>query len=93
MTDIKIITLSSAYLFVNLVVFVYMGIDKARAVRRSRRVPEAHFLFLAICFCALGIWLGMLAFRHKTRKAYFTLGVPLALAENISFVYLISVLI
>lgn len=85
--DEKTILILSIYLVFNFGVFVYMGLDKVRALKKVRRIPEAHFLFLSICFCALGVLLGMLIFRHKIRKMYFLLGVPLALVENVSLVY------
>ena len=85
----RIIILSCLYLAANLGAFIYMGFDKARAVANRRRIPEAHFLFLSICFCALGVLASMLAFRHKIRKLYFAIGVPLALLENLGMLYLI----
>lgn len=77
------------YSTMNIAAFVYMGLDKTQAINKGRRIPEARLLFLSICFCALGVWLGMSFFRHKTRKIYFVIGIPLALAENISLMYLI----
>ena len=65
---------------INLVLFAVMGLDKARARRRARRVPEATLFFLALIGGALGGTLGMLAFRHKTRHASFFIGFPVMLA-------------
>lgn len=47
--------------------------DKSRAVRGARRVPEATLLGLAIVGGSPGLAVGMLAVRHKTRKATFLL--------------------
>lgn len=89
----NILILVSVYSVMNMAAFIYMGMDKAQAINKGRRIPEARLLFLSICFCALGVWLGMSFFRHKTRKAYFVLGVPLALVENVALIYLIYSLV
>lgn len=78
-----------SYLLINIVALVSMGLDKTKAIGDKRRVPEVHFLFLSILFCALGVLLGMIIFRHKIRNFYFSIGVPLALAGNISIIYLV----
>ncbi len=81
------------FAIINIVAFVYVGLDKTKAVANYRRIPEAYLLFLAICFCALGIWLGMIVFKHKTRKLYFSLGIPLVLVQNIVFLYFLIITI
>ena len=65
--------------FINLLLFVLMGVDKARAKRGSRRFPEATLFFLAVVGGSLGGILGMLAFRHKTQHALFRVGFPVIL--------------
>ena len=52
--------------FISLLLFVLMGVDKAKAKRGARRVPEATLFFLAVVGGSLGGLLGMTAFRHKT---------------------------
>jgi len=64
-------------LAMSLVLFCAMGIDKRRARRGGRRVPEARLFLLAALGGAAGGWLGIYAFRHKTRRPAFTLGFPL----------------
>lgn len=51
------------------------GIDKANAVQRSWRIPEAVLYLLSLVFPAGGL-LGRRAFNHKTQKPAFFL-VPL----------------
>lgn len=57
--------------FTNAVAFLLYGYDKLRAGGAGDRVPERHLLAVA----AMGGWpgalLGMLVFRHKTRKLSF----------------------
>ena len=59
------------YAVVNLVAFAAFGIDKRRAERERRRLPEAHLLLLALFGGALGAVLGQQVFRHKTLKQPF----------------------
>jgi uncharacterized membrane protein YsdA (DUF1294 family) len=59
--------------------FALFGWDKHQARRGGRRVPEARLHALALAGGFAGAWLGMLAFRHKTRKPAFR-AVPLCAA-------------
>lgn len=61
------------------VLFVTMGVDKAKARNHKWRIPEGTLFLLAALGGALGGCLGMLAFRHKTRHALFCWGFPLLL--------------
>ena len=72
--------LIGAYLaLLNLVLFVLFGRDKAAARRGARRTPETTLLALAVLGGSLGGLLGMLLFRHKTRKPAFRIGLPVIL--------------
>ena len=57
--------------------------DKRRATRRAWRIPEATLLGAAFLGGSLGSLLGMLIFRHKTRKPKFYITVPLLLAVHL----------
>lgn len=73
----------------SLVLFIMMGHDKRRARRGGRRVPEKRLFALAALGGALGGWLGMYAFHHKTRHWYFKFGFPaLALLQAAALVYM-----
>jgi len=63
----------------NLVVFFLFGLDKKRAVEGEWRIPERVLLGCSFVFGALGGWLGMYVFHHKTRKAKFTISMPIFL--------------
>ncbi len=65
------------YLGINLTGFALMGIDKKRAVRHAWRISEAALFLAAFLGGALGSFLGMRYFHHKTRHWYFALGMPL----------------
>ena len=63
----------------NLAAFFLMGMDKRRARRNKRRVPERTLFLSTVLGGALGGTLGMCIFRHKTRHWYFRWGYPLLL--------------
>ena len=70
--------------FMNLLLFVLMGVDKAKAKRGSRRFPEATLFFLAVVGGSLGGLLGMAAFRHKTLHRSFRIGFPVILIAQLA---------
>ncbi len=77
---------------INLVSFFIMGRDKRKAIRGNgqKRAPEGLIFFLAACFGSIGVYAGMLVFRHKTKKWYFQLGIPLLIAQNIATLYVLN---
>lgn len=56
-----------------------MGIDKLKAKRGSRRVPENTLFMFTILGGGVGTILGIYIFRHKTKKKKFTVGMPIIL--------------
>jgi uncharacterized membrane protein YsdA (DUF1294 family) len=62
---------AAAWLAVNLGALLRFGADKARARRGRRRVSEAALCAWAAAGGVLGAWVGVLLFRHKTRKRSF----------------------
>ena len=84
------LTLIIAYLIItNFIGFVLMGIDKRRAIKNAFRVPEATLFSMAIIGGSIGSILGMLIFRHKTRRWYFKVGLPAILVLQIAIVALL----
>ena len=70
----------------SLVLFIMMGIDKHRARLGQFRIPEARLFLLALLGGGLGGWIGMYAFRHKTKHLKFVLLFPvIALIQLIGF--------
>lgn len=64
-------------LLMSLVLLITMGLDKRKAQKGAWRIPEARLFFFALLGGALGGWIGMRLFRHKTRHWSFALGFPL----------------
>ena len=58
-------------LAVSFITFILWGIDKSRAINDQWRVPEKWLFALIIIGGALGGLLGMVVFRHKTKKTIF----------------------
>ncbi len=84
-------TIVSAYLIIiNAFSLLLMLADKLRAKKNLWRIPEATLLTTAILGGSLGCLLGMKLFRHKTRKAKFSVGVPAILALQILLAICIS---
>lgn len=71
---------------VNLVALTLMGYDKHQARRGGGRIPERTLFLFAFFGGALGILLGMRAFRHKTQHKRFVFGVPALLVWNFAVV-------
>ena len=88
----KVILIITAYfVFVNLLGFALMGIDKKKAIKGAFRIPEATLFIIAIIGGSIGSLLGMYAFRHKTRHWYFVYGMPfILLLQIIFFIFLLN---
>lgn len=64
--------------------FVLMGVDKRRARRSRRRIPEKAFFAVALLGGTPGAIAGMWLFRHKTRHWYFQYGLPAILMAQLA---------
>ncbi|CEH35024.1 DUF1294 domain-containing protein [Romboutsia lituseburensis] len=64
-------------LIINLIGFLFMYIDKKRAINHQFRISENTLLLLSILGGSIGSFIGMYKFRHKTKKKKFTVGIPL----------------
>lgn len=64
-------------LTVNITAFILFGLDKHRARRGGRRIPENRLLLAALAGGSLGAIAGMHVFRHKTQHRRFATGLPL----------------
>ena len=78
------------FLAVNLIAFFIMLADKIRSTKPgAERISEGMLFFLAAAFGSVGVYAGMFVFRHKTRKWYFLIGIPLLIAQNAAAIYLV----
>lgn len=70
----------------SLLTFVAFGVDKRRARKNERRVPERTLHTLTVCFGAAGAILAMVLLRHKTRKPSFFLVTGLVAIGHVALV-------
>lgn len=77
---------------INIFAFLVMMNDKGKSIRggNTERTPEGLIFFIAAAFGSIGVYTGMLTFRHKTKKWYFQLGIPLLILQNLATLYLIK---
>lgn len=68
------------YLFLlSLVALILYYADKQKAIKGKYRIPEAKLLGISWMGGALGAFLGMRLFRHKTKHLRFCVMVPVSL--------------
>ena len=68
---------------VNILTIIVFGVDKMNAKSNRQRVRIVTLLGLAFIGGSVGALIGMYGFHHKTKKAYFTVGVPLILLKQV----------
>jgi len=59
--------------FINIMTFFIYGLDKLKAIMSKRRISEKALFIMAFLGGGIGAILGMLLFRHKTKKVRFYL--------------------
>jgi len=74
---------------ITVLTFLLFGIDKWKAKRSSRRIPERVLLLFAALGGSVGALLGMWVWHHKTLHKKFKYGVPAILVLQIAIVFLL----
>lgn len=74
-------------ILINLITFIFMYVDKQRAIRHKWRIPEHTLMLLAVLGGSIGGLMGMNLFHHKTKHAKFKYGFPLILIIELSIAY------
>ena len=72
---------------VNILTIIVFGVDKMNAKSNRQRVRIVTLLGLAFIGGSVGALIGMYGFHHKTKKAYFTVGVPLILLMQVGVLF------
>lgn len=76
---------------INIAAFCMYGIDKSAAIKQKQRIPNKVLLGMAVIGGSAGALAGMYMFRHKTKKWYYTMTVPVMLIIQIAAaVFLLS---
>lgn len=82
------------FLAINLMAFLIMLLDKNKSKGKGvERISEGMLFFLATIFGSVGVLAGMFAFRHKTQKWYFLIGIPMLILQNVALLYLFHLLL
>ena len=68
---------------INVAGLAFMLADKIKAMRGAWRISEATLMTIATIGGSFGSFLGMQLFRHKTRHAKFTVGVPILMVAHV----------
>ena len=92
MSDIKnIFTMQNIIIYliiINIIGFSVMYIDKQKAKKGKWRIPEKTIFIITVLGGGIGTISGMYAFRHKTQKLHFTIGLPtITILEIIGVIY------
>lgn len=77
------------YVIINLLMYIFMGIDKFKAVHRKWRIKEATLLLLSLIGGGLGGFFGMSFFHHKTNKWYFKATFFISIIIHLALIYLL----
>ena len=78
------------FIAINIIGFIAMGWDKWKAQRGDWRTPEKTLFTITLLGGGIGTTAGMYHFRHKTKKMYFTIGLPtITVAEYLFILYMI----
>lgn len=77
-------------IFINIISFLIMFIDKKKAIKRKWRIKENTLFLLSFVGGSLGVLLGIYSFRHKTKHIKFTLGIPLILIVQVLLFFFIK---
>ena len=75
------------YAVMGVIAFCSYGIDKYRAKHDIWRISEKTLLLLALLGGAIGAYLGMKTFHHKTQHKKFTIIVPLLALIQLAAVF------
>lgn len=71
-------------LFVNIVSFITMAVDKSKAKHGKWRISEKTLFLLAAVGGSIGSLAGMYIFRHKTKHTKFVIGMPVILIVHVA---------
>ncbi|KWU55882.1 hypothetical protein AWW70_24655 [Bacillus mycoides] len=77
------------FIIINVIAFSMMGLDKRKAKKKQWRTPESTLFLSAAAGGAVGAWIGMYMFHHKTYKSKFVFGIPVLVIITVGvFLYI-----
>ena len=78
---------------INAFSYLLMLVDKVKAKKKRRRIPERTLLLVCAIGGSIGGMIGMKLFRHKTVHPQFTMGIPVMLAVQVSLFILFFIVL
>lgn len=69
---------------INVTGFLLMAIDKFKAKYGRWRVKEKVLLYVALSFGAIGVYIGLRVFKHKTHHKLFTVTLPILICIQVA---------
>lgn len=77
-----------AYLvIINFITFAAFAVDKIAAIERKSRIKIVTLLALSFFGRSIGGLIAMYLLRHKTKKDYFTVGIPLIMIMQVVLLF------
>lgn len=72
---------------INFIAFAAFAVDKVNAAEHRSRIRIVTLLGLAFVGGSIGSLSAMYLLRHKTRKDYFTVGIPLIMVMQVVVIF------
>lgn len=74
-------------ILINIITYITYALDKYKAVKDQWRIKEITLLGLSLIGGSLGALIAMYTLRHKTKKLYFSISVPLMLILHLYLIF------
>lgn len=74
------------FIIINVIEFILMGLDKFFSIKKMYRIPEIVLLVIPFFGGSIGGIIGMVLFRHKTKKIKFKILFIMSLIVNILYI-------
>lgn len=71
------------FVIINFITFIVFALDKICAIKKKWRYKEVSLFGMCFVGGAIGGFLAMHLFRHKTKKKLFVIGVPLIIVIHL----------
>ncbi len=66
--------------------FFVCAYDKRAAIKKRSRISERTLFLISLLGGAPGVFIAMLALRHKTKRWYFMLSIPLIITAQAALI-------
>ena len=77
------------FIIINVIAFSLMGLDKRKAEEETVENARKYVVFISSSWGAVGAWIGMYMFHHKTHKKKFVFGIPLLVVITVCLLFVV----